>query len=47
MQEANLSSQKVEEVNSFIDRDIDAKIKVAQELKKQIAMYQGQEHWGK
>ncbi len=47
MQEANLSSQKVEEVNSFIDRDIDAKIKVAQELEKQIAMYQGQATLGK
>lgn len=47
MQEANLSNQKVEEVNSFIDKDLDAKIKVAQELEKQIAMYQGQATLGK
>lgn len=47
MQEAKLSNQKVEEVNSFIDRDIEAKIKVAQELEKQIAMYQGQATLGK
>lgn len=47
MQEANLSSQKLEEVNLFIDRDINNKIKVAQELEKQIAMYQGQATLGK
>lgn len=47
MREANLSSEKVDEVNRFIDNDINEKLKVAQEIEKQIAMYQGQATLGK
>ncbi|MFD1402991.1 ATP-binding protein [Robinsoniella peoriensis] len=47
MREANLSSEKVDEVNQFIDNDINEKLKVAQEIEKQIAMYQGQATLGK
>lgn len=47
MQGANVSDKKVEELNSFIEKDIDTKIKIAQELENQIAMYQGQATLGK
>lgn len=47
MREANLSSQKVDEVNQFIDNDINEKLKIAQEIETQIAMYQGQATLGK
>lgn len=47
IQGANVSDKKVEELNSFIEKDIDTKIKIAQELENQIAMYQGQATLGK
>jgi signal transduction histidine kinase len=47
MMDYNVSNRKVEEVNTFIEKDIDTKIKIAQELEKQIAMYQGQATLGK
>ncbi len=47
MQKANLSSGTMNEVSEYIDKDINAKLKVAQELEKQIAMYQGQATLGK
>ena len=47
MQGANINDDKVEELNNFIDKDIDNKIKIAQELEKEIAMYQGQATLGK
>ena len=47
MQKANVSSEEMEEVNVFIDKDINNKLKVAQELERQIAMYQGQATLGK
>lgn len=47
MQKANVSSEKMDEVNDFIDKDINNKLKVAQELERQIAMYQGQATLGK
>lgn len=47
MQKANMSTEDVKEVNDFIDNDIKEKLKIAQELEKQIAMYQGQATLGK
>lgn len=47
MQKANVSSEEMNELNDFIDKDINNKIKVAQELERQIAMYQGQATLGK
>jgi signal transduction histidine kinase len=47
MQKANLSTEDVKDVNDFIDNDIKEKLKIAQELEKQIAMYQGQATLGK
>lgn len=47
MQKANVSSEEMDEVNDFIDKDINNKLKVAQELERQIAMYQGQATLGK
>ncbi len=47
MQKANVSSEEMNELNDFIDRDINNKLKVAQELERQIAMYQGQATLGK
>ncbi|BCN31688.1 ATP-binding protein [Anaeromicropila herbilytica] len=47
MQKANMSSDEMNEVNEFIDKDINNKIKITQELEKQIAMYQGQATLGK
>lgn len=47
MQGANINDDKVEELNNFIEKDIDNKIKIAQELEKEIAMYQGQATLGK
>lgn len=47
MQKANVSSEEMEEVNNFIDKDINNKLIVAQELEIQIAMYQGQATLGK
>ncbi len=47
MQKANVSSEELEEVNVFIDKDINNKLKVAHELERQIAMYQGQATLGK
>lgn len=47
MQKANVSSEEMDEVNNFIDKDINNKLKVAQELERQIAMYQGQATLGK
>lgn len=47
MQKANMSRQEMTEVNDFIDKDISEKLKVAQEIEKQIAMYQGQATLGK
>lgn len=42
-----MSVTQIEEVNKFIDNDINEKIKIAEELEKQIAMYQGQATLGK
>lgn len=47
MQKANVNSEEFDEVSNFIDKDINNKLKVAQELEKQIAMYQGQATLGK
>lgn len=47
MQKANVSSEEMNELNDFIDKDINNKLKVAQELERQIAMYQGQATLGK
>lgn len=47
MQGASVSVTQIEEVNKFIDNDINEKIKIAEELEKQIAMYQGQATLGK
>lgn len=47
MDKANVSDEEVAEVNKFIDKDIEDKIKIAQELENQIAMYQGQATLGK
>lgn len=47
MKDANVEPKKVEELNTFIDKDIDNKIKVAKNIEKQIAMYQGQATLGK
>lgn len=47
MQDAKVNERKIQEVNSFIEKDIDTKIKIAQELENQIAMYQGQATLGK
>ena len=47
MQKANMSTEDVKDVNDFIDNDIKEKLKIAQELEKQIAMYQGQATLGK
>ena len=47
MQKAKVDIVEVKEVNDFIDKDIDKKIKIANELEKQIAMYQGQATLGK
>lgn len=47
MQKANMSTEDVKDVNDFIDEDINGKIRIAQELEKQIAMYQGQATLGK
>ncbi len=47
MKDYKVSDRKVEEVNSFIEKDIYSKIKIAQELENQIAMYQGQATLGR
>lgn len=47
MQSESVSIKRIEEVNKFIDADIDEKIKIAEELEQQIAMYQGQATLGK
>lgn len=47
MQKANMSTEDVKAINDFIDEDINEKLKIAQELEKQIAMYQGQATLGK
>lgn len=47
LEESNVSPQKVEEISVFIDKDINDKLRVAQEIEKQIAMYQGQATLGK
>lgn len=47
MQKANMSTEDVKALNDFIDEDIKEKLKIAQELEKQIAMYQGQATLGK
>lgn len=47
MQKANVGNNEINEINDFIDKDIDQKMTVAQDLEKQIAMYQGQATLGK
>lgn len=47
MEKANMDVEVVKDVNDFIDNDINEKIKIAQELEQQIAMYQGQATLGK
>lgn len=47
MQKANMSIEDAKVINDFIDKDINVKLKIAQELEKQIAMYQGQATLGK
>lgn len=47
MEKANLSSKTMNEVSEYIDKDINAKLRVAQDLENQIAMYQGQATLGK
>ena len=47
MRDSKISPQKLDEINQFIDNDINEKLKIAQEIEKQIAMYQGQATLGK
>lgn len=44
---SNVSNEKIKELNTFIEKDINVKVKIAQDIERQIAMYQGQATLGK
>ena len=47
LQKANVSKEQISELDSLIDKEIHEKIQIAENLEKQIAMYQGQATLGK
>ena len=47
MKKVDINPEEVKKINDFIDNEIEGKLQIANEVEKQIAMYQGQATLGK